>query len=170
MRRPHLIGLRPYRLDLHQRTPVDPRTIPGRLPPLPPALDHLRPKRKNPALHRLHRMNRAPIRPQKRTLRIPGNAQPNPILRPVAVCPLELRRRQPQMRSNPNHIRFAQINKPPLLTTLRASRLALESKSRRHALLCNDAPPATAPRRVHLIRHWFLGVIDEELRWPFFPL
>src|SRR5262249_26363775 len=76
IRRPHLLRLLPGTLNLHQLALPDPPTPLHRFPPLPLVIHHLRPKRKNPALHRLHRMNRAAAFSQKMTLRFARNAQP----------------------------------------------------------------------------------------------
>ncbi len=127
MRRPHLFGHFPRRLDIHQPPLPDARTSFARLMPRPVRPQYLRPIRKRRALQRLRLMHGTSSLPQEGAVGVPRHSQPPQVLRPIHVFPLELVRREPQILRQSHNIRLGQIHEPLLFAALRASRLALEA-------------------------------------------
>src|SRR5579872_4447620 len=126
--RAHLRRLLFSGFNLYQRTLSDPRAIARRLLPLPSALHQLRPEREDAALRRLDLMNRAAALAQKMTVHVLRNAQPQLPPRPIAIPPLELRRRQAEERRDARQVALRQINEPLLLAASGAPGLALKPK------------------------------------------
>ena len=126
----HFLRQPPSRFDLHQLPLPDARTPRPSLLPLFPTLHQLRPERKDPALSRLSRMNRAPIRAQEATLRISRSSQPPKIGRPIHELPLEIRRRHSQKRRRPNDIVLSQVDEALLLAAGDAAGLARKAHAR----------------------------------------
>ena len=126
----HFLGQRTSSLNLHQLSLPDPRTPLPRLLPFFAVLHQLRPERKDPALSRLSRMNRAAIGPQEAALCISWSPQPPKIGRSINELSLEIRRGHSQKRRRSNDVVLSQVNEALLLAAGDASRLALEAHAR----------------------------------------
>ena len=126
-RRLHLLRDLTGGIDIHQRSPIHPRTIFRRRAPFAHLVQQLRPVGERTALQRFDLVYRAAIGEQKWTLFLRRFPEPQQPTTPAKIAPRKLCPSQTDMPRQPRNVIAIHVHKSLLLAAAYASGLALEA-------------------------------------------